>query len=152
MSNEQTSATAESNRYFNEYASGIGYLNSVREFGDTGKPSQVSVQISVIQGSADQIHYEYHDLIVPNDKVRSVILNHREAIDDNDVNAVICFKMVNPRAKAFTYKHGDRAGELGTAIGGILTRVLSLKLNGELVYEDETQREAKQTPRQVANG
>ncbi len=152
MSKQQPYATADNNRYFNEYASGIGYLNSVREFGDDGKPSQVSVQISVIQGSSDQIHYEYHDLIVPNEKVRSVILNHRGAIEDNDVNVVICFKMVNPRAKAFTYKHGDRAGELGTAIGGILTRVLSLKLNGELVYEDENQPDRQHTTRQVANG
>jgi|GEM_PF-3023525 len=51
------SASAENNRYFNEYANGIGYLNSIREFGAKGKPERYAAQVSVIQGSADNVHY-----------------------------------------------------------------------------------------------
>jgi hypothetical protein len=40
-----SSATAENNRYFNEYANGIGYLNSIREFGAEGKPELCSSSI-----------------------------------------------------------------------------------------------------------
>lgn len=152
MSKQQASATTENNRYFNEYATGIGYLNSVRQFGNDGKSSQVSVQVSVIQGPVDQVHYEYHDLIAPSEKVRSVLFNHLDAIEDEDTTVVIRFRMVNPRAKAFTYKQGDRAGELGTAIGGVLTRVISLKVNGELVYADEQASDDEAGMRQSANG
>ena len=35
----QPSAAVENNRYFNEYANGIGYLNSIRAFSAEGKPS-----------------------------------------------------------------------------------------------------------------
>ena len=56
---ENTTAPAEEVRYFNEYASGIGYLNGVREFGAEGKLTRHAVQVSVIQGPENDVHYEY---------------------------------------------------------------------------------------------
>ena len=47
QSNQHThtpSAPAENPRYFNEYANGIGYLNSIREFGSDGKPERYASQ------------------------------------------------------------------------------------------------------------
>ena len=152
MSNKPSSATADNDRYFNEYASGLGYLNAFKELGDEGQPGYLSVQVSVIQGHADQVHYEYHDLIAASEQVRNVILDHRDAIEDAESKVLIHFKMVNPRAKAFTYKHGDRAGELGTAIGGILTRINSLKVNGEVIYLDNQTMDGEPENRQRANG
>lgn len=137
MENSPTpSATAESARYFNEYANGIGYLNSIREFGAEGKSYRYAAQVSVIQGPSDNVHYEYHDLIISSETALDVVLKHRKAIEEDNVTVLIRFNMANPRAKAFIYKHGERAGELGSSIGGFLTRVLSMRINGAVVHED----------------
>ncbi len=149
---QNPSATAEEARYFNEYASGIGYLNSIREFGSDGKPTRYAAQVAVIQGPADDVHYEYHDLIVASETALGVVLEHREAIENEDDKVIIRFNMANPRAKAFVYKQGERAGELGASIGGFLTRILSLKINGELVYEDMRTFDDQDNSVQVANG
>ncbi|WP_339672432.1 DUF3577 domain-containing protein [Dasania marina] len=149
---DKTSATADNNRYFNEYANGIGYLNSIREFGAEGKPERYAVQVSVIQGPADNVHYEYHDLIISSETVLGVVLEHRESIEAEEAIVLIRFNMANPRAKAFIYKHGDRAGELGAAIGGFLTRIHSMKINGELVYEDQRTFDDQEESPQAVNG
>ena len=146
------SAAAEEPRYFNEYVNGIGYLNAIRDISGEGKPPRYVAQVSVIQGPADNVHYEYHDLIVGAETALGVILEHREAIESDDAKVLIRFNMVNPRAKAFIYKHGKRAGELGSAIGGFLTRILTLKINNELVYEDDRVFDDQPGSPQAANG
>jgi len=84
--------------------------------------------------------------------VLGVVLEHQKAIKAEETNVLICFNMANHRAKAFIYKQGERAGELRTAIGGFLTRIHSMKINGELVYEDQrTFDDQGETP-QAANG
>jgi len=150
--NTHTSAPAEEVRYFNEYASGIGYLNGIREFGAEGKPTRYAAQIAVIQGPENDVHYEYHDLIIASETVLKVVLEHREAIEDEHVKVIVRFKMANPRAKPFIYKQGKRAGELGATIGGFLTRILSLKINGEQVYEDTRTFDNQDTSAQAVNG
>ncbi len=149
---QSPSAPAEEARYFNEYASGIGYLNSIREFGGEGKPTRYAAQVAVIQGPADEVHYEYHDLIVTSETALGVVLEHRNAIESDDDKVIVRFNMANPRAKAFVYKQGERAGELGASIGGFLTRILSLKVNGELVYEDTRTFDDQDNTAQAANG
>ncbi|BFM18949.1 STY4534 family ICE replication protein (plasmid) [Maricurvus nonylphenolicus] len=146
------SANAEEVRYFNEYANGIGYINGVRDISAEGKPPRYAAQVSVIQGPADNVHYEYHDLIVGSETALGVILENREAIESDDSKVLIRFNMANPRAKAFIYKQGERAGELGSAIGGFLTRILTLKINNELAYEDNREFDDQAGSRQVANG
>lgn len=130
-------ATAVYNHYFNEYGNAIGYLNSVREFGTKGKPKRYAAQVSVIQGPSDDVHYEFHDLVITSETVLGILMEHLEAIESDNVNVLIRYNMANPRAKAFIYKRGERAGELGTAIGGFLTRILTMKINGDLAYEDQ---------------
>ena len=87
------SASAENNRYFNEYANGIGYLNSIREFGAEGKLKRYAAQVSVIQGPAENVHYEYHDLIISSETVLGVVLEHREAIEAEEANVLIRFNI-----------------------------------------------------------
>ena len=145
------SAAAEKNRYFNQYANGIGYLNGIREFGNDGKPVRYAAQISVLQGPVDDVHYEYHDLVVSSEAVLGALLEHREAIEVEDANVLIRFNMANPRAKAFIYKQGNRAGELGASIGGFLTRIHSMKINGALVYEDRRTFEDQSETSQAVN-
>ncbi|MBL4761803.1 MAG: DUF3577 domain-containing protein [Gammaproteobacteria bacterium] len=147
-----SSAPAEEARYFNEYASGIGYLNGIREFGAEGKPTRYAAQIAVIQGPENDVHYEYHDLIIASETVLKVVLEYREAIDNEDVKVIVRFKMANPRAKAFIYKQGKHVGELGAIIGGFLTRILSLKINGEQVYEDTRTFDNQDASAQAVNG
>lgn len=147
-----SSVPAEEARYFNEYASGIGYLNGIREFGAEGKPTRYAAQIAVIQGPENDVHYEYHDLIIASETVLKVVLEHREAIDDETVKVIVRFKMANPRAKPFIYKQGKHVGELGATIGGFLTRIVSLKVNGEQVYEDTRTFDNQDASAQAVNG
>lgn len=134
--NSKDTSNTEVKRYFNEYVQGLGYLNSIRDFGSENKAC-LAVQISALQGSADHVEYIYHDLIVTSERTLKVIMDHRQVIEDDDTNVLVHFKMTNPRPKPFVYKHGERAGELGATIGGFLTRILLIKVNGELVYEDK---------------
>lgn len=145
-------ANSEDTRYFNEYASGIGYLNRIREFDVEGKPTRFAAQVSVIQGPEDKVHYEYHDLVIASDVVLGVVMEHRAAIEDENSKVIIRFKMANPRAKAFIYQQGERAGELGATISGFLTRIMTLKINGELVYEDKRTFDGQGESRQAVNG
>ena len=149
---DQPSAAAESNRYFNEYANGIGYLNSIRAFSAEGKPNRYAAQVSVIQGPADNVHYEYHDLVIASETVLATVLEHQQAIENEDTKVLIHFNMTNPRAKAFMYKKGDRTGELGSVMSGFLSRILSLKINGELMYEDQRTFDNHEESAQAANG
>ena len=130
------SASAET-RYFNQYANGFGYLNGIRDISKEGEPERYAAQISVLQGSADDVHYEYHDLIVSSEIVLGVLLEHREAIETEDAKVLIHFNMANPRANPFIYKQGKRTGELGASIGGFLTRIRTMKINGDLIHEDQ---------------
>ncbi|WP_299772465.1 DUF3577 domain-containing protein [uncultured Pseudoteredinibacter sp.] len=129
-------SSTEQNRYFNQYSNGIGYINGIREFGEEGKATRYAAQISVLQGSVDDVHYEYHDLVISSETALGVLMENRPAIEDENQKVLLRFHMTNPRAKGFVYKQGDRAGEIGTSIGGFLTRVMSLKVDGELIYED----------------
>ena len=144
------STTVENDRYFNEYASGIGYLNNIREFVVEGKPKRYAAQVSVIQGPADNVHYEYRDLVISSEAALGAVLEHREAIESEQDNVLIHFNMANPRAKAFIYKQGERAGELGSAISGFLTRIRSMKINSQLVYEDQRTFEDTEESSQIA--
>ena len=148
----QSSATAESNRYFNEYANGIGYLNSIRQIGAEGKPKRYAAQVSVIQGPANNVHYEYHELVIASETVLTTVLEYQQAIESEGTKVLIHFNMTNPRAQPFMYKKGDRAGELGSVISGFLSRILSLKINGELVYEDQRTFDDQEGPSQAVNG
>ena len=148
----QPSATAERNRYFNQYANGIGYLNSIREFGADGKPSRYAVQVSVIQGPADNVHYESHDLVIASKTVLAKVVEYQQAIESEDTKVLIHFNMINPRAQPFMYKKGDRAGELGSVISGFLSRILSLKIDGELVYKDQRTFDDQEGASQAVNG
>mgnify|MGYP001063708110 FL=1 len=133
---ETHSSHTEEKRYFNEYVQGLGYLNSIRDIGSEKKVC-FAAQVSALQGASEHVEYVYHDLMVTSERVLKVIMDHRQAIENDDANVLVHFKMTNPRPKPFIYKQGERAGELGATIGGFLTRIVSMKVNGELVYEDK---------------
>ncbi|MDA1370269.1 MAG: DUF3577 domain-containing protein [Proteobacteria bacterium] len=133
---ERSSAAAEETRYFNEFGSGLAYVNSISEFVDAGK-TRNHLHMSVIQGPENNVHYEYHRLLVVSEYPYDAIMKQREAIQAKGVKVLIRFKMVNPRVEKFIKRSGEDAGELGTCIGGILTRILTMKVDGELVFEDK---------------
>ena len=128
---ESPSSTKEDTRYFNEFGSGLAYVNGISEFQDNDK-TRTHLHLSVIQGPENNVHYEYHRLLVVSDCPYEAIMEHREAIETKGTRVLIRFNMVNPRVEKFIKRSGDVAGEFGTCIGGILT----MKIDGELVFED----------------
>lgn len=139
---KNTSAAADDD-YFKEYVKGVGYLNSLKSTTN----DRFAVKIAAFQGRPDDMHYEYHDLIVGSTTALSILHEYIEEIENEDIKVIIRFNFVNPRANPFMFKNGERAGQPGASIGGILTRVMSLKVDGEDVYKDERTFDDSQQPK-----
>lgn len=130
---DSTSATVD-NGYYNEYAKGVGYLNSFKpSFNNEG----YVVKVAVLQGRAGDMRYEPHELIVGSATAVDILTEYQESIDNEDVKVLIRFNMINPQARAFIHKSGNRKGLPGAVIGGVLTRIMLVKVDGKQVYKDE---------------
>ncbi|PHS00157.1 MAG: hypothetical protein COA78_24220 [Blastopirellula sp.] len=132
---KQSSSTDDDSGYINQRSHGFAYINSISEFVDNGK-NRTHLHMSVLQGPVKNIHYEYHRLLVVSDYAYEAILKYREAIETKGVKVFISFNMVNPHVEKYIKRSGDDTGEFAACIGGILTRVLTIKVDGELVFED----------------
>ena len=129
----KTPATAD-NEYYNEYVKGVGYLNSFKPaFNNEG----YIVKIAVLQGRNGSMRYESHELVVGSATAVDILNEYQESIDNEGVKVLIRFNMINPQARAFIHKAGSRKGLPGAVIGGVLTRVMLVKIDGKQVYRDE---------------
>ena len=132
---KKTSHTGEKH-YFNVYSRGLAYLNGVRITSKSANESRTYVQLAALQGSADNVEYVYYDLLVSKQALIDVINQHRAAIEDDSTKVLVQFTLSNPRPNPFLYEKGQRTGELGATMSGFLNRLSTMKVEGELVYED----------------
>ncbi|MGS2722130.1 DUF3577 domain-containing protein [Porticoccus sp. GXU_MW_L64] len=134
---QTVSNNADNSHYFNQYSSGIAYVNALKEFKASDGSLRYGVKLAVLQGPVDNVHYEYHDLIITSEVTLNALLAQKEDINNEDVKVIAHFNMSNPRSKSFIYKSGKKVGQIGTSIGGFLTRIFYLKVDGNEVYKDE---------------
>ncbi|MBJ9677894.1 DUF3577 domain-containing protein [Burkholderia gladioli] len=121
--------------FFNFHATGIAYLNRVREVKPrTGRP-YLAASLSVLVGPKDNVQYSFVEVIVSGTEAIKVVEDLMQDSNDDNTKVLISFRVGDLFANAFKYEHGKRAGELGSNIRSRLIKVFWAKVNSELVYE-----------------
>lgn len=129
--------------YFSIYLKAMGYVNSVTVNSQSADDTKVYVKFAGLRGPADKVQYTYFDLLVTNQELRELLINHREEIENRDSKVFVQLRVSNPYPKPFTYgKDHERAGEISATTGGYLYRIDSMKVDGNLVYEYKPEDEA----------
>ncbi len=130
MSNEDT------NKYFDLYTTGIGYLNRVREVTPKEGSPFWSVTIAALRGSVDDAQYTYFECRVSGQQAQKLVQQLKPAVEGK-LKVLIGFTLSDLFAEAFTYKTGDKAGETGVSLKARLLRVGWAKVDGQAFYKEQ---------------
>ena len=130
MSNEDT------NKYFDLYTTGIGYLNRVREVTPKEGSPFWSVTIAALRGSVDDVQYTYFECRVSGQQAQKLVQQLKPAVEGK-LKVLVGFTLSDLVAEAFTYKNGDKAGETGVSLKARLLRVGWAKVDGQPFYKDQ---------------
>ena len=130
MSNE------ESNKYFDLYTTGIGYLNRVREVTPKEGSPFWSVTIAALRGSVDDVQYTYFECRVSGQQAQKLVQQLKPAVEGK-LKVLVGFTLSDLFAEAFTYKTGDKAGETGVSLKARLLRVGWAKVDGQPFYREQ---------------
>jgi predicted Zn-dependent protease len=130
MSNEDT------NKYFDLYTTGIGYLNRVREVTPKEGSPFWSVTIAALRGSVDDVQYTYFECRVSGQQAQKLVQQLKPAVEGK-LKVLVGFTLSDLFAEAFTYKTGDKAGETGVSLKARLLRVGWAKVDGQPFYREQ---------------
>jgi len=130
MSNEDT------NKYFDLYTTGIGYLNRVREVTPKEGSPFWSVTIASLRGSVDDVQYTYFECRVSGQQAQKLVQQLKPAVEGK-LKVLVGFTLSDLFAEAFTYKTGDKAGETGVSLKARLLRVGWAKVDGQPFYREQ---------------
>ena len=130
MSNEDT------NKYFDLYTTGIGYLNRVQEVTPKEGSPFWSVTIAALRGSVDDVQYTYFECRVSGQQAQKLVQQLKPAVEGK-LKVLIGFTLSDLFAEAFTYKTGDKAGEIGVSLKSRLLRVGWAKVDGQAFYKEQ---------------
>ena len=130
MSNEDT------NKYFDLYTTGIGYLNRVREVTPKEGSPFWSVTIAALRGSVDDVQYTYFECRVSGQQAQKLVQQLKSAVE-GELKVLVGFTLSDLFAEAFTYKTGEKAGETGVSLKARLLRVGWAKVDGQPFYREQ---------------
>ncbi|MCM2552683.1 DUF3577 domain-containing protein [Burkholderia glumae] len=123
------------NEFFNFHATGIAYLNRVRNVEPRGGKPYLAASLSVLVGPKDRTQYSYVDVIVSGTEAIKVVEDLMNESNEKSTKVLISFRVGDLFSNAFKYSSGERNGEIGHNIRARLIKVFWAKVNGELVYE-----------------
>ena len=129
MSNEDT-------KYFDLYTTGIGYLNRVREVTPKEGSAFWSVTIAALRGSADDARYTHFECRVSGKQAQEIVRQLRPAVEGK-LKVLVGFTLSDLFAEAYTYRNGDKAGEIGVSLKTRLLRVGWAKVEGLPFYTEQ---------------
>lgn len=126
-------STSETVKYFDLLTTGIGYLSRVREV--TPKEGQpfLAATLAALRGSADGAQYTHFECRVSGRQARQVVRELQPAVV-KERKVLIGFTLSDLYAEPFTFKTGERAGEIGVSLKARLLRISWAKVDGESVY------------------
>ncbi|PTB17776.1 hypothetical protein C9I57_26530 [Trinickia symbiotica] len=137
------SEASQTKKYFDLHLSGLGYLSRVREVTSSGRAKAkpfLACSIAAFHGDPNVengIVYLNLDLIVSGIKAKEAIALVTADANDRDTKVLVGFRAGDHYISTYEIKKGDRAGQMGTVLKGRLLKVFWIKVNGELVYQDE---------------
>ena len=121
--------SAEDTKYFDLLTNGLGYLNGVQEVATKEGEQFLVARLSALRGSADQVHYTHFDCRVVGKQAQTVIRDLKAAVD-RKAKVLIGVTLSELHGEAFTFKQGDKTGELGVSLKARLLRISWAKVDG----------------------
>jgi hypothetical protein len=126
----------ESPKYFDLHTTGIGYVNHVREVTPKEGNPFLSVTISALRGSVDNVQYTHFECRVSGRQAQQVVRQVKPAVEGK-LKVLIGFTLSDLYAETFTFKNGDKAGETGISLKARLLRVSWAKVDGQPFYKEQ---------------
>ena len=126
----------ESQKYFDLHATGIGYLNRVREVTPNEGTPFLSVTIAALRGSVDNVQYTHFECRVSGRQAQQVVRQVKPAVEGK-LKVLIGFTLSDLYGETFTFKNGDKAGETGISLKARLLRVSWAKVDGQPFYKEQ---------------
>ncbi|WP_412461743.1 STY4534 family ICE replication protein [Pseudomonas sp. SC11] len=130
MSNQSNEA-----KFFDFHATGIGYLNRIREVKPRGKGKPFwAVTVAALRGSTDNAEYTYIDCNAVGADAETLIKRCQPAVEAGK-KVLVSFRIGDMWADAFTYEKGEKKGQAGASLKARLLFIGWIKVDGKLVYE-----------------
>ncbi|PJG82765.1 STY4534 family ICE replication protein [Caviibacterium pharyngocola] len=134
--NTQTQQSAKS--YFNLHTQGIGYLNDIREVELKKGGKYLSCRIAALTGESSKPEYRYFDCNVNGAEAEKLIRKCEQAVNGKR-KVLISFVLADLWTDTFTYAKDSewhKKGDVGVSLKARLIRVKSIKIDGELKYQE----------------
>ncbi len=130
-------------KYYDLHTQGVGYVNRVREVPvKRGEPFW-ACSISALHGAEDSIEYTNFDCRVSGSEAAKVIKRLNKACEENK-KILMGFKIGDLYPETFTYKSGNKAGEVGISLKARLLYIGWVKVDGDTVYTAPSKEETVQ--------
>ena len=123
----------ENSKYFDLHTTGIGYLNRVREVTPKEGNPFLSLTISALRGSVDNVQYTHFECRVSGRQAQQVVRQVKPAVEGK-LKVLIGFTLSDLYAEAFIFKSGDKAGDTGISLKARLLRIAWAKVDGQPFY------------------
>ena len=120
----------ENVKYFDLHTTGIGYLNRVREVTPQEGNPFWSVTIAALRGSIDKVQYTHFECRVSGKQAQEIVRQLKPAVEGK-LKVLVGFTLSDLFAESFTFKNGDKAGEIGVSLKARLIRIAWAKVDGQ---------------------
>lgn len=118
--------------FYNLRTRGLGYINRIRNVTLQDKQQLNACNISAIHGNTDDIEYTNFDAISA-DMTPSAILQDLQPVVAADRAVLVSFILENIYPETFVFKKGERQGETGVILKGLLQDIVSAKVDGATI-------------------
>jgi hypothetical protein len=130
---ESVMSTKETTKYFDLHTQGLGYLNRIREVTPKEGEPFVSVVLSALRGSVDNVQYTLFECRVSGKKAQEIVQRLKPAVE-GESKVLLGFTLSDLYSEIFTFKKGDHAGETGVSLKARLLRIAWVKVDGQPFY------------------
>lgn len=129
---------ANTTQYFNLHTTGIGYLNDIRIIKPKKGDEFVACRIAALTGESSEPEFRYFDVNVVGTDTEKLIRRCKEAVDAKK-KVLISFVIADLWVDTFTYTSDStyhKKGDTGFSLKGRLIRVKTIKIDGEVKYQE----------------
>lgn len=119
--------------YFNLTASGLGYVNRIREVAPKKGEPFLCCDIAALRGAASDVEHTWFDCRVSGKEAQKLVRRCINACEQKR-KVLIQFRIGDLYAETFTYSKGERAGQTGVSLKAHLLHIGLIKIDGEEVF------------------
>lgn len=139
MSRSPSNSTADEQKYFNIFITGLGYLNRIRMVKPKKAEPFLACTFAALNGPSSHPDKVYFDCKVVGAKAQELVLKCEDAVNANS-KVLVVFRLGDPWINVFTYDKGEKQGQTGTSFKTRLLHISMIKIDGKLVYQADDER------------